>query len=183
MLDPDFIENVGAIEAAYAVLNEIKVNDPVSTSKAVDASKVFVVGSALNAWYGQEVTLKIADATEAKTPEGYKTGVALDISLFADDVALKDLTMPVVISMPIPAGVETKDLVILHYHGDATEPTVITPVVEDGYMTFSVSGFSTFIVTNIEAKAPTTADNSVTVVCAMMLVAAAVVVFRKKSAR
>lgn len=185
MADEDFVEKVEAIEDAYITVMDIKVNDPESTSKKIDAEKISILGAALSAVKeGQEVTLKVADA-DKKTPEGYKNGVALDIELFVDEDSISDLRVPVSITMPIPEDVETKDLVILHYHGDAKEPVVITPVVnEDGTMTFTVSGFSTFVIANLVAESPKTADNSVAVVCAMMLVAAAaVVVFKKRAAR
>lgn len=188
MQDAKFLEKVKKAEVAYVKEMQITVKAPVSTVEGIASEKITVIGAGLNAGMLDEVQLTVAEPEKkVALPEGYKTNnaVYLDINLLIDGKSIEELKVPVTITMPIPEGVETKDLVILHYHGDATEPVIITPVVsEDGkMMTFTVSGFSTFVVTNV-AKAPDTADNSVAVVCAMMLVAAAaVVVFKKRAAR
>ena len=167
----------------------INVLAPKSSVAAVDASKITVVGAALNASAFADVQLTVSTpATKVTVPDKYKAGVQLDINLLIDGEALEDLSVPVTLTMPIPAGVDAKNLVILHYHGDATEPVVITPTVNaDGTMTFTVTGFSTFVVTNLDTdavKSPSTADASVAVACGMMLVAAAaVVVLRKRTTK
>lgn len=179
--DATFVAKVAEIEAAYVTDQNITVVVPKSNVAAIDASKITVVGAGLNAKYGETVQLAVSTpATAATVPAGYKNGVQLDISLLVNGKALEDLSVPVTITMPIPAGVDTEDLVILHYHGDAETPAIITPVVNaDGTMTFTVTGFSTFVVANV-AKAPGTGDVSVASVCAIMLLAAAAVVVMKK---
>lgn len=63
--------------------------------------------------------------------------------------------------MPIPSGVSTEKVVILHYHGDAIEPVVITPVVNaDGTMRFVVDGFSTFVVANDTSENSNNGNNN-----------------------
>lgn len=171
-----------------------------SETNLVDATKVSVVGLAINGVDAyEEVELTFTEPEEkAVVPAGYEKGVQLDISLLVDDWSIEILTVPVTITMPIPTGVEKENLVILHYHGNAKEPEVLVPTVnEDGTMTFIVSGFSTFVVTNEvveEAPAPTptpekpapeapkTGDTSGTaLVCSLLFLAAGVVLVMKRN--
>lgn len=142
-------------------------------------------------WNG--IAYDYADDAKVEVPEGYEDGIQLDISFMIDDYSVETtLIVPVTITMPIPAGVEKENLVILHYHGDAETPDVIVPTVNaDGTMTFIVGGFSTFVVTNevVEAapetpanpEAPKTGDvSTTTTVCSLLLLAAGVVLISKR---
>ena len=160
-----------------------------SETKLVDATKVSVVGLALNGRGAME-TLELSFAEpekKADVDKKYENAVQLDISLMVDDYALENLSVPVTITMPIPTGVAKENLVILHYHGSAKEPVVIVPTVnEDGTMTFIVDGFSTFVVANqvVEAtpEAPKTGDTSGTaLVCSLLFLAAGVVLVMKRN--
>lgn len=183
MKDPAFVEKVKKAETAYVEAMKITQLAPVSSVAAIDASKITVVGAALNAGFADDVQLTVSKPTkEVSVPTGYKNALQLDINLLISGEAMEDLDVPVTITMPIPTGVDTKNLVILHYHGDATEPTVITPVVNaDGTMTFTVTGFSTFVIANSVASPGTNDVTPVAAVCGIMLLAAAVVVMRKRN--
>lgn len=189
---------VEAADKAWAVANDIKV-EAKSEVKTVDASKISIVGAALNANGVDEkdVVLNIAEPEKkVEVDKKYENAVALNIELFVAGEAKADLDVPVAITMPIPEGVSTENLVILHYHGDAEEPVVIVPTVnEDGTMTFVVGGFSTFVIANqvVEAEttpadsatstAPKTGDTSGTVmVCSLLLLAVGVVLVMKRNA-
>ncbi len=186
--DADFVAKVEKLDAAIAEDLGEAYKGATSKTDVVDATKVKVVGVAMNAVGGPVESVELSFAKPEKdvtVPEGYKKGVPLDISLLVDGDALEVLAVPVTITMPIPAGVDTKDLVILHYHGDATEPVVIVPTVNaDGTMTFIVDGFSTFVVTNqvVETTAPKTGDSSATVaICSLLLLAAGVVLMKRNA--
>lgn len=183
MKDADFLSKVVKAETAYVEAMKITQLAPVSSVAAIDASKITVVGAALNAGFADDVQLTVSKPTkEVSVPTGYKNALQLDINLLISGEAMEDLDVPVTITMPIPTGVDTKNLVILHYHGDATEPTVITPVVNaDGTMTFTVTGFSTFVIANSVASPGTNDVTPVAAVCGIMLLAAAVVVMRKRN--
>ena len=146
--DATFATNLKATDEKYKELVDYK--EPVSNTDLVDINKVSVVGAAMNGESGDKVQLTFAASTETfdKSDE-YKNAVALDIKLLVNDVAVKDLAIPVMITMAVPTGVATDNLVILHYHETGKEPEVITPVVNaDGTMTFAVAGFSKFVVAN-----------------------------------
>lgn len=140
---------VSDIEAAYNNTMNITTNAVVLGDAQNIATSISVVGAGLNAKDANttvELTVAVPDE-EATVPEGYENGVQLDISLYVGSTAKSNLDVPVAITMNVPAGVSTSDLVILHYH--TATPTEITPFVNgDGTITFAVDGFSTFVFAN-----------------------------------
>lgn len=187
MKDTAFVEKVALIEDALLNMENSKYLKPTadSTSALIDKTKISIIGALMNVGEGVQTTLSVADAKDVTAPAGYFNAVALDIKLLAGEDELKDLRIPVEITMPIPAGVSTENLVILHYHDGATEPVIITPVASaDGkMMTFVVDGFSTFVVANQGASvtSPITGDMFATsMVCAILVLAVGVVVFVKR---
>ena len=192
MLETDaaFAEKVEKLDAACIEDLGDSYKGATSKTESVDASKVEVVGVAINGAGAQSVELSFAEPEEKVTvPEKYENSVQLDISLLIDNYAVENLAVPVTITMQIPTGVAKENLVILHYHGDATEPVVIVPTVnEDGTMTFIVDGFSTFVVANqvvegtVTPEAPKTGDASTTaVVWSLLFLAAGVVLVSKRN--
>ncbi|MBQ3559471.1 MAG: hypothetical protein IJA07_08180 [Agathobacter sp.] len=131
-------------DTAWAEEKDITVETK-SEVESVDASKVAIVGAALNAngIDEKDVVLTITEpGQKVEVEKKYENAVALNIELFVAGESKEDLEVPVAITMPIPEGVDTKNLVVLHYHGDAEEPVVIVPTVnEDGTMIFVVGGF------------------------------------------
>lgn len=190
--DAEFAKNVEKLEDTLVEDFGDGYKGATSETELVDATKVSVVGLAINAYYeyANEVELTFVEPEKkVDVDKKYENAVQLDISLMVDGNALENLAVPVTITMPIPTGVAKENLVILHYHGDAKEPAVIVPTVnEDGTMTFIVSGFSTFVVTNevVEEapapEAPKTGDTSGTaLVCSLLLLAAGVVLVMKRN--
>ena len=191
--DAEFVKQVKKLDEVLIEDLGDAYKGTTSKTDVVDASKVEVVGLAINAIGTESVELTFAKPDkEVTVPEEYKKGVQLDISLLIDENTVEELAVPVTITMPIPAGVEKENLVILHYHGTATTPDVIVPTVNtDGTMTFIVSGFSTFVVTNEvddttaetpAPEAPKTGDASTTTfVCSLLLLAAGVVLVSKRN--
>lgn len=183
------VTKVEQADNAWAEEKDIKVETK-SEVESVDASKVTIVGAALNAngIDEKDVVLTITEPEKkVEVEKKYENAVALDIELVVAGESKDELDVPVSITMPIPEGVETKNLVVLHYHGDAEEPVVIVPTVnEDGTMTFVVSGFSTFVVANlapVDVDVPGTGDRSgVVVVFCLVLIAAGVVLITKRNA-
>lgn len=192
--DATFVEKLEKLDAIFVEELADGYKGATSETKLVDADKVEVVGLAINGRDASEsVELTFAEPAEkVEVEDKYENAVALDIELLVDGYAQETLEVPVAITMPIPAGVEKENLVILHYHGTATEPVVIVPTInEDGTMTFIVDGFSTFVVANqvVEAtpekpapEAPKTGDTSGTaLVCSLLFLAAGVVLVMKRN--
>ena len=145
----DDITKIEKADAVWAEKNNITVKTK-SDVTTVDGSKITIVGAVLNAEANQDVVLSVKEPeNKVEVDKKYANAIALDIKLLVAGTARENLVVPVAITMPIPAGVEKENLVILHFHGDATEPVVLVPTVnEDGTMTFYVDGFSTFVIAN-----------------------------------
>lgn len=146
-----FREQVKDLESRYAVEQNIKVTAPTVSDAAqayVEPGKVSLVGAAFNAAQGQDIGLQM-DATvrENQVPvfSGYRKSVQLDIRLVSGGAEVHDLTMPVSVTMPVPQGIAPSSLVILHYQADGTAKYTAFHVNGDGTITFTVTGFSTFV--------------------------------------
>ena len=181
------ITKIEKAEEAWAEEKGITVESK-SEVKDVDASKVTIVGAALNANGEEQKDVVLSFKKPEKKVEvnkKYANTVALDIQLFVAGESMSDLAVPVAITMPLPSNVAKKNVVILHYHDDAEVPTVINPTVnEDGTMTFIVDGFSTFVVANdATIDVPNTGDNTgISIVFSLLLMAAGVVLLMKRNA-
>ena len=181
--DAEFFKKVADLDEAWKKEQNITVT-PKSEIASIDSSKITIVGAALNAGKDANVELTIKEpTTKANVPAGYFNSVQLDINLLIDNESMKELKIPVAITMPIPTGVAKENLVILHYHEEGKEPQIITPVINaDGTMTFIVDGFSTFVVANTEADGTGDTDPVGVMIAIMALSAVVAVTAMKKKA-
>lgn len=144
-----FRGQVKELEAKYAAEKGITTSRNVSEEARayVDPDKVEIVGAAFNA-VGNSVQLDMnVTPEEKKVPlhENYLNSVQLDIKLTSDSSEVHELQVPVSITMPVPGGIDAKQLVILHYHQDGTVERAAFHINGDGTITFTVREFSTFV--------------------------------------
>ncbi len=165
--DTKVVEKIAEIEKMYVEENEITVSTTVEkdAQSLVDESQISMVGSALNTETEKSTVELVVSVPEKNVDvaDTYTNAVQLDISLMINDTAVSELKNPVTISCARPTGVDVKNVVILHYHDNAKTPNVITPTVNaDGTISFTVSGFSTFVFANTVASnaSNTTTNNS-----------------------
>ena len=167
--DTETNDTIKTIEEKYMEKNSITVSTKVEqdASALVDGTKISMVGTALNVEEtntNAELVIQIPKEN-IDVPTDYTNVVQLDISLLIGEENTTELDVPITIKMPIPKGVDTKDLVILHYHDNATTPKVITPTVNaDGTITFTVSGFSTFVFCNTTTNGSANTNNTTTTI-------------------
>ncbi len=146
-----FRERIKDLESRYAAERNIEVKAPAVSDAArayVDPEKVSLVGAAFNAAQGQDVGLQMDVTPKEKqipTLPGYEKKVQLDISLVSGGVEVHDLTMPISVTMPVPQGIDPSQMIILHYHADGTAKMAAFHVNGDRTITFTVTGFSTFV--------------------------------------
>jgi hypothetical protein len=188
--DATALQNVKTLEDKYAKEQNITVAEPTVSAEAKEQVKgtITVVGAALNADANETVQLSLAvpSTLEEINTNLYKNSVQLDLSLFVGGAAKSELDVPVTITMPIPAGVEKDNLVILHYH-DGNAPETLATSVNGDTVTFTVTGFSTFVfanTVNTATTAPKTSDTGIwmfliALVAGMGVVAYGVYRFRK----
>lgn len=144
-----FRGQIEALEKRYIAEKNITTGTEVSgaAEKYVNADKVKVVGAALNAT-GGSVKLNVDVTPEDKKvslASGYLKNVQMDIKLVNDSAEIHELKIPVSVTIPVPAGIDVRQLAILHYHQDGTAESVVFHVNGDGTVTFTVKDFSTFV--------------------------------------
>lgn len=138
------------LEKLYASQNHVSVAAVSVSPKAgqqIDSSKVSTVGSALNASPNSNIGLKV-DMSKDKidVPSNhYAKSVQFDITLENNGAEVHELEAPVTITMPVPAGIPTDKLTIVHYSKDGTYRAVSFKENGDGTISFTVTHFSTFL--------------------------------------
>lgn len=159
--DPETLEQVKELEERYTKEKNISVQAPeVSAAAAsyVDSDKIAMVGAGLNAEAGNvQLSVGIPEKPEYVNGKYYKNTVQLAIELKNDNASIHELAVPISITMPIPAGLDTNKLAILHYHEDGSVESVTLKNNGDGTVTFTVTNFSTFV---FAEKAETTDDSN-----------------------
>jgi hypothetical protein len=161
--DSKVLEKVEKLEEKFVEQNNITVKQSVSTgaAKVVDAEKIDVTGAGLNAKPGETVRLNIAIPTRQEKVNStlYKNSVQVDIKLIADSGEIKNLKVPVTVTMPVPKGLSKEGLVVLHYKNDGTYEVLAPNVNADGTISFTVTHFSTFVFAqSTSVKAPKTGE-------------------------
>lgn len=149
--DDEVLEKMKELDDAYAAVNGITVGndvDPEVEALGVDASKIDMVGAALNTGAGN-VTLEMKVTPEEEMVDvdtnRYKNSVQLDLKLNTENGYKSTLEVPITITMPVPAGLDISKLTILHYCQDGTQEVVHPKNNGDGTITFTVTKFSTFV--------------------------------------
>lgn len=153
------IDKLEKLETAVMDQANIKVSvSPDSkVPEALNTKKVSIIGAALNAekTSNTKVELKIsAPKTERTLGRNYDNDVAVQFSMTLTNVVnSKKLAVPVIITVPLPAGISSSKAVVLHYAGTDSASQVLQSKVSGGYISFAATGFSDFIITQrVERK-------------------------------
>ena len=164
--DAEVLSEIAKLEEKYAAQQGITVKPAAVTEEAakyVDVNKVSIIGAALNAKAGEEVKLNIAVPVVPENIDSkYQNAVQIDIKLLSGSKYLENLDVPVTITMPIPSGVSLNNLRILHYHAGAKNGEQVLYSVDsvNKTITFTVTGFSTFVFANEVAQNTQTDTNT-----------------------
>lgn len=147
--DSETLEQVKELERRYTEEKSITVKAPEVSKDAasyVDAQKIAMVGAGLNATNGDvQLSVGIPEKEEYINDKYYKNTVQLAIELKNNSTSIHELEVPITITMPIPAGLDTNRLAILHYHEDGSVESVNLKNNGDGTVTFTITSFSTFV--------------------------------------
>lgn len=149
--DDAVLAKMKALEESYALEKGISVsaNAAGGAEQYVDANKISMVGAALNTESGAvNLAVTVPEKKIDVDTNRYVNSVQLDLKLWSDNQYKSELTVPITITMPIPAGVEANHLTILHYHNDGNSEVVAPKVNADGTVTFTITSFSTFVFAN-----------------------------------
>ncbi len=146
-----FRGQIKSLEEKYAAEQGITLKAPLVSAQAqqyVDHGQVQVVGAGLNAAQGSDMGLQLdvtPEANRVPTHNDYQKNVQLDIRLVSNSQEVHELTVPVSVTMPVPQGLRASQLIILHYHEDGTIERTAFHDNGNGTITFTVTGFSTFV--------------------------------------
>ncbi len=138
------MENAYKSKANVTVTNNVTIN-------GIDNSKVSIIGAGLNANANENVSFNISNTDESSkkaiNTNLYKNVVQFDMNLSNAGRVSADgkLAVPVVITMPVPAGMDPIMMYILHFHHSDDGFDLIRPRINnDGTISFTVTSFSTF---------------------------------------
>jgi len=142
----EMVQNFGGIKVEVV---------PDNRAPAIFTSKnVKIVGAALNAEKPKEIKnleidLEISSAkTERRISGIYDRDNAVHFSMTLTNVArISRLKVPVVITLPLPSGMRSDKIRVLHYADADSSADVIIPKVSKNEITFVVTGFSDFVIT------------------------------------
>lgn len=151
------LEGIKALEEKLDVAQAINVTESVEQLFALDTMPVELVGAAFNADSGETVTLHIQEKSDTM-PEvnknTYASSVSFSMHLEVNNVKHTGaLSIPVLIKLPVPKGMNPSLLKILHYHDGSDQAEIILPEVTLGadgqwYAAFTITSFSDFALAN-----------------------------------
>ena len=139
------------LERLYADQNGVSVSKVNVSSEANalmnNSSQIDMVGAALNADSNSAIRLNVEVAkNKVDVPSNnYAKSVQLDITLENNGKEIHELKFPVTVTMPIPAGIPSKKLTIVHYSENGGYEAVSFKDNGNGTVTFTVTHFSNFI--------------------------------------
>ena len=141
-------ESLKKLEETYNNKNEIEVSENSSVAK-IPEDGVDIIGAGLNALEeGSELNLEITPTDhEIKNVGENSEVIAFDMGLYNGDQSEEevDLSIPVIVTLPIPETVDTESLEIRHIADNGSEE-IITPILteEEDAVVLTLTHFSTF---------------------------------------
>lgn len=115
-----------------------------------------VSGALLSVPAGEKAILQISKRSDEGLPglSAYSNICTFDIKLLIGARELP-LTTPVILSIPIPTGMNSDSVTVLHYeNGDNAEPKKVEAECADGKVTFKAEHFSTFAIVSTAPAVP-----------------------------
>ena len=156
--------DLNRLEDTYKQKNGITVNKTSEVGN-IPASDMSVIGAGLNATAGSTVTLNVS---ETPTRPEYDTDIYTNVVTFdmklvnengETSTEITNLEIPAVITLPIPAGMDTSRLFILHFLSDGTHEKITPAIIDSGTKAkFTITHFSTFAFANESSGSGTYRD-------------------------
>lgn len=116
-----------------------------AAAEQIDQNKCTVIGLGFSADTKKSIGLNIGMSNDAVPSEwrvGYRT-VSLDLKVSSGGKNISTLSVPAIISIPKPAGIEGEDFTLYHLHGKKQEEV---PFTYDGEIVkFAANEYSTYL--------------------------------------
>lgn len=135
-------ENYAELEEAYREESGKEALSVETGESGVDAEKVTVIGGILNGATGIKFDKPEPEDLNHANVSMYGRKSAVNITLSGE--VSGELKYPVLITMPIPPGIDGEDLIIIHVKHDGSVERIKPRINEDGTASFAVTEFSTF---------------------------------------
>jgi hypothetical protein len=146
-------------EAEIAALlgTSVEIVSGRNTARNINLTNVEVIGALLSVPLGQSAEIRVSapgSVVPDKVGSDFLVGpVAFDLKLYVNDQQTQ-LSAPVLVKIPVPAGIDTtKEVVVLHIL-DNGQIEQLKVKVADGYLEFVTSSFSTFVAANLSSEQP-----------------------------
>ena len=142
------LDSFERLERAVKDANDVYVSVSVDRDDVPSALRagggIQISGAAFNASRTNSTVRLVVVAPSVNRYTGH--GYQFSMTLTGVDSA-SSLDVPVVVSMPLPSDISASYVKVLHYHNSSV-PTVITPKVSGGRISFPLTGFSDFVITD-----------------------------------
>ena len=146
MTSSSALDSYERLESAVKRANNVSVTVSSSGSNVPSPirGKVSITGAAFNASSTNSTVRLSVDRPSVNRYAGRGYQFSMSLSGVGGD---SSLDVPVVVSMPLPSDISPNYVKVLHYH-NSNVPTVITPKVSGGRISFPLMGFSDFVITD-----------------------------------
>jgi hypothetical protein len=128
-----------------------------NAAENLNLTNVEVVGALLSVPVGQSAEIRVGaplSAVPDQVGSNFLVGpVAFDLKLYVDDQQTQ-LSAPVLIRIPVPAGIDTTQEVVVIHILDNGQMEQLKVNIADGYLEFVTSSFSTFVAANLSSQQP-----------------------------
>ena len=104
-----------------------------------------LVGASLNAEQGDKITLSATEGERVNLPESYAKQVPIELNFYKNDVETSELEIPVIVSIPIPQGINSDGLKVYHMNGVDGSAELLDIKIEGNQVSFATDGFSNFV--------------------------------------
>ena len=166
-------ENIRNLEDTFAQRNNITITEPTSDVSDIEAGSIEVIGAGLAAEENSTIGLKVTNTVvdPKYDTDLYSNVLSFNMSLINEKGQQKEeiteLDIPVTISLPVPSGMDTAFLYILHFLSNGEVERIIPVVtVNDAEKTvakFTITHFSEFAFAEIKERSITFDPNGGTV--------------------
>lgn len=151
----DILDKITSLELEHNAKGKIDTYLAVTDDAAqqVDQNKCTIIGLGFSADKKKPIGLNIGMSKEpvpSEWKDGYRT-VALDLKVSSGGRNISSLSVPAIISMPKPAGIEGDEFTLYHLHGNKKEEV---PYTYDGEVVkFAADEYSTYLFVEEDEKA------------------------------
>jgi hypothetical protein len=150
--NPDVAALIAELEDAHTSLYNINVSQTVHTDIAdaigFGSDDVAIVGAGLNVTSGAVVLSILPSQIEDDVHTDYTNAIRFHMTLTGAGIDPKNLDVPVMITIPIPAGMDPDKFRILHFYAGDSDPDAYREIDYqlngDGTVTFVLASFSEF---------------------------------------